>query len=165
MTNNIPTAIFVSESTEDLIKKAERILERYPIMSTATQVQRLQGTSIRSLSPSCYRIEVKNVINVTDSSILVCNSDELADCPGIPPSCPAEVGPNNYVNMVATVNALVAQDNVEITFEYLLNDVPTTTVATVDLDAGSNTVYAFADNVQYTTGTSLALFGAKVTKS
>lgn len=168
-------ADYMSESTEDLIKRAERMLvdpRIYPKIDDIIPYSRsgfgfmdstYSYSPIRTLAPSCKRIEIKNTITVTDSSIIVCTGSTVGTCPGIPPSCPVGVSPNDYVNMVATVTALVAQTGVKVAFEYLLNDVPTTTEVTVDLVAGSNTVYAFTTNVQYSADTTLSLFGVRVT--
>lgn len=171
----ILTADYRSESTEDLIKRAEQILADPRIYPKADDIipysrsgfgfmnQTYTYPPIRTLAPACNRIEVKNVINVTDSSIIICTGVATGTCPGIPPSCQVGITPNDYVNMVATVTALVAQTGVKIVFEYLLNDVPTTTEVTVSLTEGSNTVYAFPANVQYSPATTLSLFGARVT--
>lgn len=165
---------YMSESTEDLIKRAEQMLGDASIYPKIDDVlpysrsgfgfmgQMYSYSPIRTLAPSCKRIEVKNTITITDSSITICTGAVVGTCPGIPPSCPVGVSPVDYVNMVATVTALVAQTGVKIAFEYLLSDVPTTTEVTVDLAAGSNTVYAFAANVQYSADTTLSLFGARV---
>ena len=177
---DILTADYMPESTENLIKRAEHILsyqELYPKaddiipysrgifgLNPTSSTYPTYSSSIRTLAPSCKRIEVKNVITVTDSSIIICTGAATGTCPGIPPSCPIGVSPNDYVNMVATVTALVTQTGVKIAFEYLLNDVPTTTEVTVDLTAGSNTVYAFPANVQYAPDMTLSLFGARVTE-
>lgn len=169
----ILTADYRSESTEDLIKRAEQILAYPRIYPRADDIipysrsgfgfmnQTYTYPPIRTLAPACNRIEVKNVINVTDSSIVICANDTTGSCGGIPVSCPAGVTPNEYVNMVATVNALVDQ-TVDIAFDYLLNDVPTTTVVNVALSAGPNTVYCFGSNKLYSANTTLALFGARV---
>ena len=178
----ILTADYMPESTENLIRRAEQILscpdpELYPIIPysrsgfgfmtpiySTSSTYPIYSPSIRSLAPSCNRIEVKNVITVTDSSIIICTGAATGTCPGIPPSCPVGVSPTDYVNMIATVTALVAQTDVKIAFEYLLNDAPVTTEVTVSLTAGSNTIYAFPANVQYSPDTTLSLFGARVTK-
>lgn len=170
----ILTADYRSESTEDLIKRAEQILAYPKIYPRADDIipysrsgfgfmnQTYTYPPIRTLAPSCNRIEVKNVITVTDSSIIICTGTAIGTCPGIPPSCPVGVTPNDYVNMVATVGALVGQI-VDIAFDYILNDVPTTTVVTaVPLLTGSNTVYCFGVNIQYGADTTLVLFGARV---
>jgi len=194
---DILAADYMSESTEDLIRRAEQILSDprlypkaddiipysrsgfgfmeqsyptnprlYPKVDDIIPYSRsgfgFMTQQIRTLSPSCNRIEVKNVITVTDSSIVICAGAATGTCPGIPPSCPVGVTPNDYVNMIATVTALVAQTGVTIRFEYLLDDSPTTTDVVVDLVAGLNTVYAFAVNQQYIADTTLALFGARV---
>ena len=175
----ILVADYMSESTEDLIKRAEQIISDPRIYPKADDIipysrrgfgfmtnstYSTYAPSIRSLSPSCNRIEVKNVITVSDSSIVICTGATTGTCPGIPPSCPVGVNPNDYINMIATVTAMVAQTGVKIAFEYLLNDVPTTTEVTVNLTAGSNTIYAFLANAQYSSDTTLSLFGARVTK-
>jgi len=170
----ILTADYRSESTEDLIKRAEQMLrdpKLYPRTDDIIPYSRsgfgfmnqiYPYPPIRTLAPSCNRIEVKNVITVTDSSITICTGAAIGTCPGIPPSCPVGVTPEEYVNMVATVDVLVAQTGVKIAFDYLLDDAPTTTEVTVDLAAGSNIVYCFAANIQYTVDTTLALHGARV---
>ena len=175
----ILTADYMPESTENLIRRAEQILSNLEIHPKVDDIIPYSRSgfgfmtyptyptyvpSIRSLAPSCNRIEVKNTITVTDSSIIICTGTTTGTCPGIPPSCTVGVSPNDYVNMVATVTALVAQTGVKIAFEYLLSDIPTTTEVTVNLTAGSNTIYAFPANVQYTSDTTLSLFGARVTK-
>lgn len=188
---------YISESTEDLIKRAEQILADpriYPrtddiipysrsgfgFMNQENPYPRIypraddiipysrsgfgfmtQSPSIRTLSPGCNRIEVKNTITVTDSSIVTCTGSGTGTCTAIPGTCPS-TSPTTYVNMVAIVDALVAQNSVTIKFEYILNDVPTTTDVVVNLTAGPNTVYCFATNQQYPANTTLALFGARV---
>lgn len=163
----ILTADYRSESTEDLIRRAEMMMGGVPITGPIESIQpiRLMNApamgQIRTLAPACNRIEVKNVINIIDAGIVTCTGPATITCGAIPGTCPS-VDPTTYVNMVAMVDALVAQNGVTIRFEYLLNDVPTTTDIIVNLTAGSNTVYAFTTNQQYTAGTTLALFGARV---
>lgn len=166
----ILTADYRSENTEDLIKRAEQILSDsrlYPKADDIIPYSRsgfgfmTQNPNIRTLSPSCNRIEVKNVITVIDSSIVTCGDTTIGTCGAIPDTCPL-ADPTTYMNMVAIVNALVAQNNVTIRFEYLLNDVPTNTDVVTNLSAGSNTVYAFPSNVQYSVGTTLTLYGARI---
>lgn len=170
----VMTTDYRSESTEALIRRAEQMLAYPGIYPKADDIlpysrsgfgfMMHSSPSIRTLSPSCNRIEVKNTITVTDSSIIICSDSDTGNCGAIPDSCPTGVTPNEYVNMVATVDALVAQDDVKIAFEYLLNDVPATEEVTVNLTAGSNTIYAFPTNTQYPPDTTLSLFGARVTK-
>lgn len=165
---------YIPESTQDLIRRAERILEGVPVLDltnpqfptyTPAYIHPASG-QIRSLAGSCHSITVKNVITIDDSSIIICIGSGTGTCGSIPATCPAgPLTPSDYVNMVATVTAQVAQAGVDITFKYLLNDVPTTTVRTVALLAGSNTIYAFpGGNVQYSPDTTLVLYGAEVTK-
>lgn len=169
----ILTADYRSESTEDLIKRAEQILSNpriYPKTDDIIPYSRsgfgfMETTSaylpIRTLSPGCNRIEVKNIITVIDSSIVTCTGSGTGTCGAIPGTCPS-IDPLTYVNMVATVNALVAQTGVTIRFEYLLDDVPTTTDVVANLTAGSNTVYCFATSQLYSANTTLVLFGARI---
>ena len=161
---------YISESTEDLIKRAEQILADpriYPRTDDIIPYSRsgfgfmTQSPSIRTLSPGCNRIEIKNTITVTDSSIVTCTGSGTGTCGAIPGTCPS-TNPTTYVNMVTVVNALVAQNGITIRFEYLLDDIPTTTDVVANLTAGSNTVNCFATNVQYSANTTLALFGARV---
>lgn len=166
-------ADYISESAEDLIKRAEHILERPELYPKADDIipysrsgfgfmnQTYTYPPIITLAPACNRIEVKNVITVTDSSIVTCTGSGTGTCGAIPGACPS-VNPTTYVNMVATVDALVAQNGVTIRFDYLLDDVPTTTDVVANLIAGPNTVYCSATNQQYSANTTLALFGARV---
>lgn len=166
-------ADYISESTEDLIKRAEQILTDPRIYPRADDIIPYSRSGfgfmnptypyppIRILSPGCNRIEIKNTITVTDSSIVTCTGSGTGTCGAIPGTCPS-ASPTTYVNMVAAVNALVAQNGVTIRFEYLLDDIPITTDVVVNLTAGSNTVNCFATNVQYSANTTLALFGARV---
>lgn len=182
------SANYVNESVEDLIKRAEDILARpdktndpldrpgcrcgenprsdIPVAQHMNPMSSVMQDKpvIASLSPSCNRIVVRNVINVIDSSIVICTGPTIADCPGtIPTACPTGVTPLEYINMLATINALTAQAGVIVSFKYLLNDVPTTTDVTVNLAAGNNLVYAFPTNIQYSANTSLTLYGVTVT--
>ena len=171
----ILTADYRSESTEDLIKRAEQMLGDPKLYPRADDIipysrsgfgfmnQIYPYPPIRTLAPPrCNRIEVKNTINITDASIIVCGGAAIGTCPVIPLLCPAGVNPNDFVNMVAIADALVDQTGVNIAFDYLLNDVPTTTVVNADLLAGPNTVYCFAANTQYGVYTTLVLHGARV---
>jgi hypothetical protein len=162
----IPTSEFVSESAEDLIKRAEQILQGTPApypQHLSSHLLMQDQPEIRSLSPSCYRIEVKNVINDVDKSIVICTGSTPGDCPTtIPTTCPTGVNPSDYVNMLAIVNALTAQTGVTIRFEYLLDDVPPYTDVVANLTAGDNTIYAFTTNVQYSAGQTLTLYDVKV---
>lgn len=172
------TADYMSESTESLIRRAEQMLAPPKIYPKADDIIPYSRSgfgfmgypthppSIRTLAPACNRIEVKNQITIDDVSIVVCTGSATGTCPSMTPSptCPAGVTPLDYINIAAKVTALVAQTGVKIAFEYLLNDTPTTTEVTVDLIAGTKTIYAFPANIQYSTDTTLVLFGARVTK-
>ncbi len=159
---------YISEDAESLIRKAEQILGNTPTLDLTDWKNPTylpaRTTQMRSLNPSCHSIIVRNTITVTDTSIVTCSSGGLPDmvkCP-IPTTCPT-VSPINYINLVATIEALAAQTGVDVTFKYVLNNVPTNTVKTVNLSAGTNTVYAFDPSMQYPTDTVLVLYGAEIT--
>lgn len=158
---------FVSEDTNSLIRRAQQTLGEVPVLDlTNWQSPTFNYTgSIRSLAGSCHSIKVKNVVTVTDSSIVKCTGTETGTCGAIPATCDLldPTTPNLYYNFVATVNALVTQPSVDITFKYVLDGVPMTEIVSTGLIAGSNTIYAFATNQQYVSGTELVLYGAEAT--
>jgi hypothetical protein len=162
---------YVSEDTNSLIRRAQQTMGNIPILDLTNWQSPTYlpagTTQMRSLSPNCHSITVKNVITVTNSSIVMCTAGGAPTnviCP-IPGSCPTgPLSPSDYVNIVATINAGVAQSGVDITFKYVLDDTPTTTVKTVALTAGANTIYAFDTSIQYPSDTTLVLYGAEVTK-
>jgi len=162
------TVDYIPENTQDLIRRAEQVLGEVPVLDLTNPqfpIYTPAGGQIRSLGSSCHSIKIKNVINVIDTSIVVCTDATTGTCGAIPGTC-GDLGattPDKYYNFVATVNALVAQTGVQITFKYVQNGLPTTQVVTTNLSAGSNTVYAFATNQTYTPGTELALYGAEAT--
>ena len=80
--------------------------------------------------------------------------------------CPTEpLSPSNYVNIVAIVTALVAQNDIDITFKYVLNDTPINKTITANLTAGTNTIYAFDPSVTYPPDTTLVLHSVEITRS
>lgn len=159
---------FVSEDTQDLLRRAQQTLGEVPVLDlTNWQDPRyMSGNTIRSLGSSCHSITIRNIITVTDTSIVSCTGLALTTCGGIPTDCSGlgDTTPDLYYNFVATVNAHVAQTGVDITFKYVENGIPKTKIATVSLAAGTNTVYAFATNQTYPPDTELVLYGADVTK-
>lgn len=173
------TVDYISESTEDLIKRAEQTLAYPGIYPRADDIipysrsgfgfmnKIYTPAEIRTLAPSCHSITVKNTITILDTSIVTCSAGgapTLVLCP-VPGSCPTgPIIPSQYVNLYASINALVAQTGVEITFQYVLNDTPTSVIVTQDLIAGPNDVWAFNPSIQYPVDTTLVLFGAEVTK-
>lgn len=165
----IMTTDYIPESAQDLINRAELLLD--PSIQTTSIQRSIQTTSIsvpqiRTLNPACYRVVVQGVVvpvTVTEISIVKCTGSDIGDCPDtIPAACPTGLLPTDYINMLAIVETTSAQSGVNLRFEYLLDDIPTYTDVTVDLDAGSNAVYAFATNAQYSAGQSLTLYDVKV---
>lgn len=148
---------YISEDTNSLIRRAQQILGEVPVLDLTNW----HVPTYRYLSPSCNRIEVKNVITVTDASIVKCTGSTTATCDAIPVTC-SSITLGDYINMVAIVNALVAQTGVIIRFEYLENEIPINTDIIVDLVAGNNTVYAWSPNHQPSIGYTLSLYGARV---
>lgn len=166
------TVDYISESTENLIRRAEQTLGEIPVLDlTNWQVPiYIPGNAtIRSLAPSCKRIQIKNIVTVVDSSITICTGPTVpGDCgTPFPVSCPVGVSPLDYVNIVAKVTAQAPQAGLKIVFDYLLDDVPLTTapisfdISAAEIAAGGKNVYAFGANVQYIDGQSLTLHGVR----
>lgn len=159
---------YISEDTQDLLRRAEQILGETPVLDlTNWQVP----VTMDGPSGSCSRITLKNTITVTDTSILVCTGTATTTC-APEGSCPTGgiVSPTKYINMVATVNLVgVAQTGVVIQFNYLVNEVPITdssvTNVTINLVPGNNTVYLFPTNHTYSPSTTITLYGATVLSS
>jgi hypothetical protein len=160
---------FVSEDTYSLIRRAQQTLGGVPVLDLTNwqNPTYMSNAQIRSLPPgSCHSITVKNVITITDTSIVTCSvaATPATNCL-IPANCSVgPLSPSDFINMVATVTAQVPQSLVEITFKYVLNDNPTSITKIVTLTTGINTVYAFDSSVQYPVDTTLVLYGAEVTK-
>ncbi len=159
---------YVSEDTNSLIRRARQTLGETPVLDLRNwQVTTYKSTgNMMSLAGSCHSIKVKNIISVVDSSIVTCTDATTANCVAIPAGCGdiEPTTPDLYYNMVATVSAAAAQTGVEITFKYVLDGVPTTAIVLADLDGvANNTVYAFATNALYPSGTELVLYGAEAT--
>lgn len=158
---------YVSEDTNSLIRRAQQTLGETPVLDLTNWQNPIYMPAgvVRSLAGSCHSIKVKNVISVTDSSIVKCTTDVPADCGIVPADCGA-IGTttlNDYYNFVATVNAMVAQNGVQIVFKYVVNGTPMTQSVTTNLSAGNNDIYAFTTNLHYTSDTELVLYGADVT--
>lgn len=150
-------------STQDLLRRAGQILGETPVLDLTNWQEPLKLDA-----GSCSRITLKNTINVTDTSILVCTGTATTTC-APEGSCPTGgiVSPTKYINMVATVNLVgVAQTGVVIQFNYLVNEVPITdtllTNVTVNLVPGNNTVYLFPTNRTYSPSTTITLYGATI---
>lgn len=164
---------YISENTRDILIRAEQILGRSPeldLTNLDVSIYIPGDSMIESLSPGCNRIIFKNIIVVTDASIVTCTGSVTTTCTYPPsPTCPTGgiVTPDKYVNMVATVNLTgVAQTGIVIQFNYLINDIPvidtTQTQVTVSLVTGNNYVYLFPTNHTYSPDTSITLYGASV---
>lgn len=160
---------YIEESTENLIRRAEQTLGVVPVLDLRnwqSPTYTAAGGHIRSLGRSCHSITVKNVITVTDTSIVTCAA-ATGSCNAIPATC-GDIGtttPDLFYNFVATVNALVDQTGVEITFQAVIDGLPTSIPVTKDLSKGDNPVYAYPlGNQTYSSDTQVVLYGAEVTK-
>lgn len=158
------------ESTENLIRRAEQTMGRVPVLDLSNwqYPTYTAGGQMASLAgSSCHSIKIKNVITVTATSIVKC-ATPTGTCGAIPTDCVTfgATTPDLYYNFVATVNALVLQTGVEITFQAVIGGVPTAIPVTVaSLSAGDNTVYAYPGaNQTYPSDTEVVLYGAEVTK-
>jgi len=155
---------YISEDTNSLIRRARQTLEGVPVLNLENlqaSTYTLGDATIRHLAPSCNRIEVKNIITVTNASIVKCTAPETVTCESIPTTC-STIAPGDYINIVAIVSALADQTDVTIRFEYIENDVPSYTDVTVDLSTGNNTIYAWTPNHQPSAGYTLVLYGARI---
>lgn len=164
---------YVSEDTQNLLRRAEQILGDVPVLDLTNW--NTPGVEVKNWqSPltldgtSCSRIVLKNTITITDADIVICTGTAITTC-AAPGACPTGgiVSPTKYVNMLAIVNLIgIAQTGVVIQFNYLVNDVPVTdpsiTQVTVSLVPGNNTVYLFPTNHAYSPSTSITLYGATV---
>ena len=169
---------YVSEDTNNLIRRAQQTLGGVPVLDLTNwqaPTYSLDGTvQIRSLAGSCHRVIVKNSVNgntstcpiPVDSSIVICTGPTLGTCASdpVPITCPANntISTTQYVNMVAKFTMGAAQNGVKVTFKYLYNDVPTSTVVTINATVGDNVVYAFTTNQLYNPDDTLVLYGAEV---
>lgn len=96
------------------------------------------------------------IANITDSGIVICTGLNISSCPISPISCPVSVTPLNYVNLIAILNT-TSSTTLTITFIYTLNDVINYANITANLVIGTNIVYAFPTNIQYSSNTIVEL--------
>lgn len=159
------------ENTQDLIRRAQQTLEgTVPVLDLTNwqspAYMSAETEQIRSLAgPYCHSIKIKNVIAVSDTSIVKCISSDPATCDAAPEDC-GTIGAttlDKYYNFVAIVNAQVAQIGVQIIFKYVENGIPMNQPVLTSLNAGTNTIKAFITNLHYTSDTELVLYGADVT--
>lgn len=159
---------YISEDTNSLIRRAQQVMEGVPVLDLTNwqNPTYIPAGTMRSLAgSSCHSIKIKNVITVTDTSIIKCPDTLPTNCNGIPANCGA-IGPTTldlYYNFVAIVNLQVAQNGVQIVFKYVINGTPMTQIVSANLNAGPNTVFAFAVNQGYNSDTELVLYGADIT--
>ncbi len=162
------TQNYISNDVQELIRRAQQTLGNVPVLDLTNW-----HPQIRSLSGSCHKIEVKTTVDDTTSkcpievasSIVFCTGPTIGDCPtDTSEPCPVSgtVSTTQYMNMIAVFTMGDAQNDVEVTFKYVLNDTPTHTTVIVNVTAGLNYVYAFATNQQYPADTTLVLYGAEV---
>jgi hypothetical protein len=149
---------YISESTDNLIQRAQQIMGDLPTFKNSQTYTFIP--EINALAGSCYSVAIKNTITSVSSSIVTCTGSTTTTCT-IPGTCPA-TDPTTWINMIVTFTATAAQTSVTITFQYVLNGTPTTTVITPSIVAGSNTFYAFPTNQQYPSGTTIVLYGVTI---
>jgi hypothetical protein len=156
---------YISETTDDLLKRSHQILGDLII---GPGIIDPSNWSINALAGPCYGITIKNTITNISTSIVTCTGTAPTTCSS-PGTCPTTPDPTTYINMVVTFTAVAAQSTgATITFQYVLNGTPTTSVITpgsggaAAIVAGSNTYYAFAANTQYPPDTTLVLYGVNI---
>jgi hypothetical protein len=170
------------EDTQNLIRRAQQTMGGVPILDLTNwqspryiseDYQTKSLTDIPTPQGACHNIEVKTTVNGTASkcpigvvsSIVICTSPNIADCPNnTNVACPngGTITTTQYVNMVATFTLADAQNNVPVTFKYVLNGSPKQEQVLITGSVGLNVVYAFPTNQLYPSDTSLVLYGAEV---
>lgn len=156
---------FIGKSRQTLSTPLSTPLSTLSTSTIPNQEYHLDNnTQIRNPYPSCNTLTIKNDIDVINSSIVICDSPIISTCTTIPTSCPV-ANPTQYINMMAIVRTMVAENNVPIDFDYVLDGIPTTTNVVVSLGTGNNTIFAFPTNVRFPSNTSLTLFGARIVNS
>lgn len=96
------------------------------------------------------------IVNIIDSGIVICTGLNISSCPISPISCPVSVTPLNYVNLIAILGA-TAPTTLTVTLAYTLNDVMNYANVAASLEIGTNIVYAFPTNIQYSSNTIVEL--------
>lgn len=96
------------------------------------------------------------IVRVIDSGIVICAGSNISSCPISPISCPVSVTPLNYVNLIAILGA-TAPITLTVTLAYTLNDVMNYENVVASLEIGTNIVYAFPSNIQYSSNTIVEL--------
>ena len=167
---------YIQDNTQDLIRRAQQTLEGVPVLDLTNweSPKYMSGGSIKSLSGSCHKIEVKTTVDnikskcpiYVDASIIKCSGSGIGSCAtDTSDPCPSGgvVSTSDYINMIAVFTMGDAQNGVQVTFKYVLNETPTATTVVINATAGINYVYAFpGGNVLYPADTSLVLYGAEV---
>ena len=181
---------YISESTQDIIIRARKMLEepltidlrnwKSPIHIDGDNNNQDNNNNnqdnnnnnqdnngdIPVTYPLCSHIILKNKITITDTSIVTCTGTAIITCTI---GCPTGdiTTHDTYINMLAIVNLVgIAQTGVVIQFHYLINNIPVTdlllTNVTVSLVPGNNYVYLFPTNKMYSPNTMITFYGALV---
>lgn len=132
---SIPIAVLTGNYTVTFDKAGY-----YPYTETVTGIVPNQVVKVAEI--------LTQIVNIIDSGIVTCTGLNISTCPVSPISCPMSVTPLDYVNLIAILNVTSAT-TVTVAFTYTLNNVINYANVTVSLVVGTNIVYAFPTNIQY----------------
>jgi hypothetical protein len=101
---------------------------------------------------------LQQIATITSYGIVICTSSDISTCPITPLECPISASPSNYINFITTFNS-TATISLTVNFTYTLDSTVYTQSVPVTLLTGTNAVYAFPTNVQYSPNTIISLTG------
>jgi hypothetical protein len=104
---------------------------------------------------------LQQIVTITNYGIVICTTSNVSSCPTTPITCPITVNPTNYINFIATLNS-ISPINLTVNFSYTISDTVYVQSVPVSLLTGTNVVYAFPTNVQYSPNTIISLTDVKL---
>jgi hypothetical protein len=99
---------------------------------------------------------LSQIVDITDSGVVICSNPNVTTCPMSLLSCPIIVAASDYINLMVILWS-TASTPAMVRFTYTLNDVINYADVSTTLMPGTNIVYAFTTNVRYSGDTILSL--------
>lgn len=99
---------------------------------------------------------LSQIVNIIDSGIVICMTSNISSCPITPISCPISVSPLDYINFM-TILSSTAPTTLTVIFTYISDSTINTANVPVTLAIGTNVVYAFPVNRQYSPNVIISL--------
>ena len=96
------------------------------------------------------------IASIVDKGIVICATSNISNCPIIPIACPISVTPLDYTNLIAILNS-TSPITITARFTYTINGVINNKDVNTNLLTGTNIIYAFPTNIQYSANTILSL--------